>query len=49
MDYAYSPIHNIHNIQRIIEPTKLVKPIHGKRIIKINTNDTKILRKKSIY
>lgn len=44
MDYAYSPIQNINNIQRIIEPTKIVKPFHGKRIIKLNINDTKILR-----
>lgn len=44
MDYAYSPIQNINNIQRIIEPKKTFKPFYGKRIIKLNMNDTKILR-----
>ncbi len=44
MDYAYSTIKHINNIQRIIEPIKIVKPYYGKRIIKLNINDTKILR-----
>jgi hypothetical protein len=44
MDYAYSPIQNINNIQRIIEPRKIIKPLYGKRIIKLNMNDIKILR-----
>jgi hypothetical protein len=44
MDYAYSPIQNINNIQRIIKPNKIIKPSYGKRIIKLNINDEKILR-----
>jgi len=48
MDYAYSPIQNNNNIQRIIEPMKIIKSYYGKRIIKLNTNnDTKILRIKN--
>ena len=47
MDYAYSPIQTINNIQRISEPIKLIKPFHGKRILKSDNNkNIKILRKK---
>jgi hypothetical protein len=44
MDYAYSPIQNINNIQRILKPNKIIKPYYGKRIINFNINDKKILR-----
>jgi hypothetical protein len=50
MDYAYSPIQHINNIQRIINPIKIIKPSYGKRIIKLNISDIKILRiKKKSY
>jgi hypothetical protein len=45
MDYPYSPIQDTNNIQRIIEPSKVIKPIRGKRILKFDIkNINKILR-----
>jgi hypothetical protein len=45
MDYPYSPIQDTNNIQRIIEPVKVIKPIYGKRILKSDIkNINKILR-----
>lgn len=46
MDYAYSPIQNINNTQRIVEPIKLITPQYGKRILKSDIKIIKILRKK---
>jgi len=49
IDIAYSPINNVNNEQRIINP---IKSIFGKRIIKLdnnnnnnNNNNNKIIRK----
>ena len=44
IDIAYSPIQNINNIQRIIKPIKNIKPSYGKRTIKSDNNNNKILR-----
>lgn len=44
MDYPYSPIQNTNNIQRIIKPIKNIKLSYGKRTIKIDNNNNKILR-----
>lgn len=44
MDYPYSPIHEINNIQRIIKPIKEIKPSYGKRTIKSDNDNNKILR-----
>jgi hypothetical protein len=48
MDYAYSPIQDINNIQRIVEPFKIIKPLYGKRILKTNIKNIKILRIKKV-
>jgi hypothetical protein len=46
MDYAYSPIPQINNNQRIIIFKKEFKPYFGKRIIKNDNDNQKIIRKK---
>ena len=45
MDYGYSPIQDINIIQRIIEPIKKIKPIYGKRILKDDIKNKKMIRK----
>ena len=45
MDYAYSPIQTNDNIQRTIILKKKTKPYFGKRIIKYNNKNDKIIRK----
>ena len=48
MDYPYSPIQDINNIQRISTPIKNIKSLYGKRTIKLdNDNKNKLLRIKS--
>lgn len=44
MDYAYSPIQPINNNQRIIIFKKEFKPYFGKRLIKTDNDNQKIIR-----
>ena len=46
MDYGYSPIQHTNNVQRIIKPIKVIKPLCGKRLIKYDVTNKKILRTK---
>ncbi len=49
MDYPYSPIQEINNTQRIIKPIKEIKPSYGKRMIKSDNHNNKILRIKKYF
>lgn len=44
MDYAYSPIENINFVQRLTKPLNKIITIYGKRTIKIDNNNFKIIR-----
>lgn len=47
MDYAYSPIQDINTYQRINKPKKIKPQLKGKRIIKSESNNEKIIRYKN--
>jgi hypothetical protein len=46
LDLAYSPISNINNKQRLTDLPKKLITISGKRILKNNMVDVKIIRRK---